>query len=64
MSEKKIYMMVTQDKYELPMAIADTPAELAEIVGTTRNAISSAISKARAHGYHSRYVKVTVESEV
>lgn len=41
--EMKVYLKVTKDKYELPLAIADSPSELAEMVGTTSNAITSAI---------------------
>lgn len=47
MSSKKIWMEVTQDKYELPVAIADTAKELAEIVGTTTNNIVSQCSHYR-----------------
>lgn len=28
-----LYMAVTKDKYELPIAVADSPAELAEMIG-------------------------------
>ena len=42
-----LYIMVTRDKYELPLAVADTAAELARMVGVTTNAVLSGISKAR-----------------
>ena len=41
----KIYMKVTQDKYSMPLAIADSPTELAKMTGKTRNSILSAISR-------------------
>lgn len=40
----KVYMRVTNDIYELPVAIADTAGQLAEITGTTKNTILANIS--------------------
>lgn len=53
-----LYMKVTNDKYELPVAVADTGRELAEMVGTTKNTIFSSISK----GYR-QYQRVEVEDD-
>lgn len=53
-----LYMKVTNDEYELPVAVADTGRELADMVGTTRGVIFSAISK----GYKT-YQKVEVEDD-
>lgn len=39
-----VYMKVTRDEYELPLAIADTAGELAEMTGATKNAIWSNIT--------------------
>ena len=44
---KCVWMKVTQDEYELPLAIADTSVELAQICGTTANSIRSTVAKAR-----------------
>ena len=38
-------MKVSPDKYELPIAVADSPRELARMTGNTRRSISSMISK-------------------
>ena len=38
-------MYVTNDKYELPIAIADNAKDLAKMLGTTRNAINTFISR-------------------
>lgn len=46
----KVYMKVMADKYELPIAIADSPKELAEMVGVKANSISSQITRAE-RGY-------------
>ncbi|MBQ7067155.1 MAG: hypothetical protein IJN92_10090 [Lachnospiraceae bacterium] len=40
-----VYMEVTQDEYELPVAVADTVEELAKMRGTTIGSILSTISK-------------------
>lgn len=45
----KVYMMVTGDKYQLPVYIADTAKELSKICGTSTNTIYSIVSKYK-HG--------------
>lgn len=59
--QNSIYMLVTNDKYELPIVIADTLAELANKIGVRKNVISSAISHAKKKGFKSVYVKVNVD---
>lgn len=53
-----VYMKCTNDKYELPVAIADSPSELARLTGTTKNRVCSAI-------WHKQktYVKVDIGYE-
>lgn len=58
-----VYMVVTDDIYELPLAVADTAQALADKVGTTRNVVLSAISHAKAGRSYSRFVKVEWEEE-
>lgn len=58
-----VYMMISNDKLELPLAVADTIRELARLVGTRENCISSAISHAKKRGYKCRYVKVAIDDE-
>lgn len=58
----RIWMKVTADKYELPLVIADSAKELAEICGTTANSIVSAISHhKKGRTEYSTYVCVQVE---
>lgn len=38
-----LYMKTTLDQYELPIAIADSPAELARICGTSPGCVMSSI---------------------
>ena len=59
----KIYMEVTDDKYELPIAVADSAVELAQIINVSANSIYSSISHAKSKGYKSRYVCVDVEDD-
>lgn len=61
---KYLYMCVSQDKYELPEAVADSVTELGRMVNVTPNLISSCISKVE-HGVHkkSRFVKILIEKE-
>ena len=57
-----LYMKVTRDKYELPVAVAETKAELARILGMEREKVRSAFAKAKKYGYkHSTYVEVEVD---
>lgn len=58
---KVVYMIVSMDKYELPLAIADTMQELAEMTGVKRSTIASAISHAKKSGCRSRYVRVVID---
>ncbi|MBR5636728.1 MAG: hypothetical protein IKW81_07375 [Pseudobutyrivibrio sp.] len=41
----KLYLKVTPDEYELPVAVAENRKVLAEMVGTTPEYVSSQISK-------------------
>lgn len=44
-SKKKIYMAVTRDALSLPLAVADSPAELARLRGVKRENIRCAITR-------------------
>lgn len=57
-------MKVTLDKYELPVAVAESSAELAEILGISKNTIYSNMSHAKhQYGSHKRtpYRKIVVD---
>jgi hypothetical protein len=61
----KIYMEISQDGLELPVAVADTAAELAKMSGTSAEVVRSSISKVR-RGIHkkSRFIEIEInESE-
>lgn len=58
----KQYMAVGVDKYELPLAAADTPTELARLLGVTPNAVNSAIHRsAQCNGRCTGYKLIVVE---
>ena len=42
-----LYLRTTTDKYELPIAVADTAKELAEELGVTEGTVYTHISKKR-----------------
>lgn len=57
-----LYMMVTRDKYELPLIVTESTRELANFAGVRLNAIHSAISNKKNNGRKfSRFVKVEID---
>lgn len=59
----KLYMKVTDDEYELPIAVAETKAELCRMLGYQKNGVSNAMSYARKHGGKTCFVEVEIEGE-
>ena len=55
------YMVVTKDEYELPLAVARSPSELARYSACDANA-PNAVSKALYRG-SAGYVRFTVEDD-
>lgn len=62
--KRKIYMAVTKDALSLPLAVADSAAELAELRGVKKETIRSLISRGRT-GKIKRpgYIVVEVEED-
>lgn len=58
-----IYMLVTNDIYEFPVAMANSVQELARMIGVRPNSISSAMSHAKSRGQRCKYVKVELDEE-
>lgn len=59
-----VWMQITKDKYELPVAVANTANELAEIVGVDVNSIRSAVSRQKTgKRKFAKYIKVVVEDD-
>lgn len=47
MKKTKLYLKVTKDHLELPLAVAASPGELARMTGTTEGCILTSISHGR-----------------
>lgn len=56
-----VYMVVSRDKYELPMIVADTVGELARFQGVKKETIYQRMSHRK--GKKSIYVKVDIGDE-
>lgn len=53
-----LYLRLTKDKYELPLAVAESAEELASELGVTVNCVRSALSK-KSKGW----AKIEVEED-
>lgn len=63
MTGEYVYMMVSNDKYELPLVVADSVSELARVVGVAPVTISSAICHSKQRRGRSIYKKVRIMEE-
>lgn len=55
---KYIYMLVTKDQYELPLAVASSKWELGKMLGVSPLTIANSIARSRRDGHKSKYVRV------
>ena len=59
----KLYLEITRDKYQLPLAVAESPTELARMCGTTPKTIWQGIYNAKRFGTkRPRYIVVEVKN--
>lgn len=58
MKKRYVWMMVTDDEYELPIVIADSAEELARRCRVSKSAVYNSTNDGRKH---KRYVKVLVD---
>ena len=56
-----VYMLVTEDKYELPLMVTDTAQEMARKLGLCKDSVASAICKAKKDGRKCKYVRVELD---
>lgn len=61
MRMKYLYMLVTKDKYELPLAVAGTRKELGQMLGVSPITIANSITRSRKSGRKCKYVRVEYE---
>lgn len=59
----KLYICITRDKYELPVAVADTQGELAKMCGVSKATVTSSLSHQRHGRWKSIYKEVEVEDD-
>jgi hypothetical protein len=62
--EQYVWMKVTNDKYELPVLVADSAPELAKMLGCSPNNIYSSLSHAKHRRQNTTYRKVLINEEV
>lgn len=62
---RPLYLLVSQDEYELPLAVTDTMDELVRIAGVIGGTVAAAISRRgkAKHTSHSKYRVVWVEED-
>lgn len=62
-AKETLWMAVTKDPYQLPLAVADSCQELAELMGSTYNNVRSVVSKGE-HGriLHPGFVRVQMDA--
>lgn len=58
-----VYMKVTKDRYEFPLAIADSIPKLAEMIGVKTQAIYDSMHHAKKRGHRTQYIKVDIGKE-
>lgn len=60
----RLYLCVTRDRYELPVAVADSAKELAAMVGIRNTTINESLSRVRAGDRKwSQYKEVEVDDD-
>lgn len=59
----KIYMLVTSDKYELPIMVCDTVYEMARKLGVCKHSIWNALLYSKRSGSKSKYVEVIIDDD-
>lgn len=59
-----LWMEVSNDEYELPLAVADSALELAKVLGLKdENSVISSVSRAKRGGYWCKYKRVSYLKE-
>lgn len=61
--KKHLYMEITKDKYELPLAVAETIPELARITGKSSSGIRNAFHRAKTTGCKIQYIKIEMDGD-
>ena len=63
-NDEKLYMAVTADKFELPLGVADTAADLGKMFGKTEGYIYSFISHQKSGSrIGTKFIRVDYDGE-
>lgn len=63
MSKKRLYLKVSDDIYELPVAVADSAPQLAKMIGLSEQNIWNCMRHAKKTGKESVYKVVMLEEK-
>lgn len=58
---KFVWMEVTKDKLRLPLKIADSAAEMAEMCGVTTDTVVTSAWRTRKEGMNGRFIRIPLE---
>lgn len=64
----RVYMLVTADEYELPLAVRDTVDEIAALLGRLKYDVYATVSKKQVsqekyNGFRYKIIKVDIDEE-
>ena len=58
-----LWLKVTHDEYELPVAVADNSSQLAILLGIKRNSIFHSMYSNKRYGWWTPFRKVEIDEE-
>lgn len=61
--KRYVWMLVTKDKYELPLLVADSSRELAELAGVAHQTVLESTSRARRLKSKCKYIVIQIDDE-
>lgn len=61
MKTKRLWLKVTDDEYELPVAVADTAVALATMVGVSAGTVAGCVSHTKKGTHQKKSVYILVE---
>lgn len=61
--EDYVYMKISNDKYELPMLVANTAKKLAELDGVSEGYVFSEIYRGEKTGCKTQYIRVAIDDD-
>ena len=62
--KRDVYVLIENDKFELPICVCDSVEELSEITGDSVGYIHDMIRKAEKRNGNSKYIRVTINDDM